>query len=476
MSSKLNTLKKLSPIVIGVVVALLIGAIIFYKARVFFLDSAYISFNILRYKQLGIQEHRWGSFITQIVPLIGQKLHLSLKSILFAYTISFNVFYLLVITLLVYRYKQYALSLLMALYYVLLFSDAYYWTNNEVFQGIAWMFLFFAVIISLGYRKVNFAVLLVPFVVLGTLAIFTHFLVMLPLAFVWICFLWDKSNWPFSRNQTILLSCLLIAIIVVKFKFSLNQSYDGEKLHSAIHFSKHDIIFAFSTPVVKEFLLRCITNYWIAVVIFIAGVISLYKDGKALLAIFTLITVFGYILIMAVTYGRMGSIFLFHIESEWTGLGIIMAYPFVFSLLPKLKPSFAIILLVSVFAIRLIYIGMSAPKFLQREKLLETVLSKMREKNISKLILINNAQIQQQMILNWAVPDESLLLSGIEHDKPQRTFIIADNEKAARDMMPDTRLMLASFETINATDFNSGPFSIDTVQSYRIMTYEELCK
>ncbi|MGN6568213.1 MAG: hypothetical protein ACTHJ0_09685, partial [Flavipsychrobacter sp.] len=127
-----------------------------------------------------------------------------------------------------------------------------------------------------------------------------------------------------------------------------------------------------------------------------------------------------------------------------------------------------------VFLIRFIYIGMSSPKFVQRERLLENVLSKMREKNISKLILISNPQIQQQMILTWSVPDESLLLSGSESDQPQRTFIIADNEKAARDMVPDNKHMLASFETINATDFNSTPFSIDTTQLYKIMSYEEL--
>ncbi|MGN6567147.1 MAG: hypothetical protein ACTHJ0_04305, partial [Flavipsychrobacter sp.] len=333
MPSATNTLKKLSPITIGIALMLLVGAIVFYKARVFFLDSAYISFNILRYNHLAIQENRWGSFITQMIPLISQKLHLSLRNIFFAYTISFNVFYLLVITLLAYRYKQYAFGQLMTLYYVLLFSDAYYWTNNEVFQGIAWMFLFLGVIISLGYRKVKIASLLLPFIMLGTLAVFTHFLVILPLAFVWIYLIWDKSNWPFSKKHTIFLSCLLVAIIVVKFMFSLNQSYDSEKLHSATHFSLHDIIFVFSTPVVSEFLLRCITNYWIAVAIFIAGIVSLYKDGKPKLAAFTLIVVFGYMLIMAITYGGMGSILLFHIESEWTGLGIIMACPFVFSLL-----------------------------------------------------------------------------------------------------------------------------------------------
>jgi len=311
-----STLKQSSKISIYALVVLLAGAIAFYKVRVFYLDSSYICLNILRYQQLAIQEHRWGSFITQMVPFIASKLHLSVKVILIAYTVSFNVFYLLVILLLVYRYRQYALSILMALYYVLFFSDAYFWTNNEVFQGIAWMFLFLGTTIYLGYKKVRTIFIVIPFLVLGTLAIFTHFLVIIPVAFLWIYLIIDKINWPFSKKQTILFSSLLAVIIAIKFIFSYNQSYDGEKLHNATRFSLHDIIFFFTTPVVRSFILQCLINYWVALLIFVAGIVHLFRNKQPKLAVFTLVAVLGYIEIMAITYGGMGDILLFHIESE----------------------------------------------------------------------------------------------------------------------------------------------------------------
>ena len=469
-----STLKQSAKISIYALVILLAGAIIFYKARVFYLDSSYICFNILRYQQLTIQEHRWGSFITQMVPLIAYKLHFSMKVILIAYTISFNVFYLLVILLLVYRFRQYALAILMGLYYVLFFSDAYFWTNNEVFQGMAWMFLFLGTTIYLGYKKVKTFVIVIPFLALGTLAVFTHFLVIIPIVFLWIYLVMDKTNWPFSKKQTILFSVLLVAVIVTKFIFSYNQSYDGEKLHTATRFSLHDIIFFFATPVVRNFIMQCLINYWVAVLIFVAGIIHLFRNKQFKLAVFTLVAVLGYIEIMAITYGGMGDILLFHIESEWTGLSIIMACPFVFGLLPKLKWPTAAIALAIIFIVRFAYIGASATKFTGRERFMEEVLSKMKNRDITKLILINNDAIQNTFILTWAVPDESLLMSASAHDKPQRTFIIANDTAAARQMMTDNKHMLASFEIVNPASLNPALFYIDTTQPYRVMTYDEL--
>jgi len=471
-----TTLKKSSLAAIAALIVLLAFAIVYYKVRVFFLDSAYVCTNILIHHGLSIQEHRYGSFITQLVPLIGIKLHLSIKYIVIAYTVSFNVFYLGVILLLVFRFKQYALSILMALYYVLLFSDAYYWTNNEVFQGMAWMFLFLGITVSMGYRKINALLLTIPFLVLGFLAVFTHFLVIMPLIFLWIYLIWDKSNWPFSKRNTILLSNMLLIIIAIKYWFSFNQTYDGEKLHTVANFSVGHIWSSFSAPVITEFLQRCVTNYWIAVIVFTAGIISLFKDGKYLLAAFTLVSVLGYVTIMAITYGDMGSILLFHIESEWTGLGIIMACPFVFSLLPKLKPTPAIVLLAAIFIIRFAYIGMSASKFVQRENLLENVLARMREKNISKLILINNSQLEQQLILSWAVPDETLLLSGSEGDIPQKTFTIRNDEKAVLAGLPDRRSIISCFEIMPPEWFDPAIFQIDTTHVYTVMQYNELFK
>src|SRR6185369_12630014 len=146
---------------------------------------------------------RYGSFITQMVPYFAQKLHLPIKAILIGYSVSFNLFYLSVASLLVYRYKQYALGILMALYYFLFVTDSYFWTNNEIHQAVGWMFLFFGVTLNMGNKNVKMPVLLPVFSVLAFLAVFTHFVVIIPVVFLWVYFLIEKNNWPFSKNTSV---------------------------------------------------------------------------------------------------------------------------------------------------------------------------------------------------------------------------------------------------------------------------------
>ena len=63
-----------------------------------FVNPSYISFFILNFRSLDIQVHRYGSFITQLVPYIGQQLQLPIKPVLIGYAVSFNLFYLINVT------------------------------------------------------------------------------------------------------------------------------------------------------------------------------------------------------------------------------------------------------------------------------------------------------------------------------------------------------------------------------------------
>ena len=152
MDAGQETLKKAAGIALAALAILLTGAIVFFKERVLFADAAYILFNILNYHSFAIQEHRYGSFITQVVPFLGQKLHLPVKFLIIGYGVSFNLFYFTVAAVLVYRYRQYRLAILMAFYYFLLVSQSYFWINNEIQQAVAWMFLLFGATI---YTRVN---------------------------------------------------------------------------------------------------------------------------------------------------------------------------------------------------------------------------------------------------------------------------------------------------------------------------------
>ena len=98
-----RTSKKQAITALGALVLLLIGAVIYFRERMLFADASAILFKIINSGQIEIVEHRYGSFITQLFPYLAVKLHLSLEIIVLLYSISFNLFYLGVAVLLVYK-------------------------------------------------------------------------------------------------------------------------------------------------------------------------------------------------------------------------------------------------------------------------------------------------------------------------------------------------------------------------------------
>ncbi|MCD6011226.1 MAG: hypothetical protein K0Q79_1088 [Flavipsychrobacter sp.] len=477
MTTQAPVLKKLSIIALAAMGVLLVGAIILYKQRILFADAAYIVFNIINYERTSIQFNRYGSFITQIFPYAAVKMHLPLKQVLILYSASFNIFYFLVAGVL-YRCRQYALTILMALYYFLIISSSWFWTNNEVHQAIGWMFLFYGVTIYMGTRKANIVLISVAFSLLAFITIFTHFVVIIPTVFLWVYFIIEKNNWPFTKRTTILLSAILVAIIAYKYIDATGPmpSYETGHLHNLTHFSIKDIIKSFNTPVVRVFVYRCLVNYWAATIIFIIGMVVLIQQKQKALAIWTIISFIGYHIIMGLTYGDLDKyVLLFHIESEWASIGIIMAVTFVFFVLPKLSYRNAALLLTFIFLARMAYIASAFPGFNQRIPFNEQIITQMKKKGHTKLAIVSNYNLMTINKLTWGIPYETLITSAMRGEKPQSFFFFVNPDETATIEAAKTRKQFFSGNLFdNISSLNAKYFLIDTTAVYQVMTYEEL--
>jgi len=468
------SLRKLSGIATAVLSVLLIAAICFYKQRILFVDPAFIAFSILNQHSFLIIEYRYGAFITQMVPLLSSFLHLSLKNILLAYSVSFNLFYLIVALLLCYRYKQFGLAILMAFYFTLFVSDAYFWTNNEVHQGISWMFLCFGSTMYMAQKQKK-TLLFVPFILFSFLAIFSHFLVIIPFSFLWFFFWIGKNNWPFSKQTSVILTLVWIIVFIVKYYLGFNSWYDGGRLHNATHFNLHDIILSITSDHAKKFISLIFTAYWLVILLFAAGIVALLKDKKYILASLTAAYCLGYFIALSLTFGGFGKELLFYMESEWMGLGIIAATPFVYSFLPRLKLSSALPLLSAIFLIRLVYIACAAPAFINRIKFIEAAEQKMTEKGYTKIIIKRDSRTAQTLIMDWGAPVESLFFSAIKNDKPQLTFAVVPQEELSK-VPRDNKTFLSCFSPLNDSELNKEYFHFDTTRPYKILSYDELMK
>lgn len=475
MIDKESNFKKPALIAFAALIALLIGAFVFWQERMF-ADVSYYAFNIINNDSLNVLHGRYGSFITQLIPYWLQKLNMPVKTILIGYSISFNLFYLLVSAILIFLYKQYRLAILMALYYFLFVSDTYFFAIDEIHQAVAWMFLMYGTLISLGNKKVNFILLLCLFLPLAFFAVSTHFIAIIPTVFLWVFFILEKKNWPFTNKITLLLSVLLLAVVGLKFILSSSsQAYESAHLYNATHFSLKDIIESFSSPVISEFGTRCLTNYWITTLVFIISIVILCEHKLYKLLAWTILSSLGYIILIGLTYGTFTYFALYHIEAEWQSLGILIAAPFVFTFLPAINKNIVILALSVIFITRLIYIGESVPKFTWRTQFQERVLSHMKQKGITKLAVIMDDVYRPKYLLDWAAGYESMFASSINGDKPQRTFIFVNkDDKKTQEQLTDPKIFYHTWSILPIEWLNKRYFVIDTVQPYTVLSFEQL--
>ncbi len=443
---------------------LLVASILFYRERMLFVDPCFVTFTILNTSELVITEHRYGAFITQLFPWIGGMLHLPLTTLLILYSASFYLFFSTIILLLIYRFKQLGLALLMAFYFTLFVSDVYFWPNNEVHQGIAWMFLFFGII--LGIKKDTPAIWFYPAaLVTAFLAIFSHFIIFLPFAFLWIYFILEKKRWHTSRPITIGFSVVLAVLFFIKYQLGIEGWYDGEKLKGVTTLNFNSVLQSFSSGHAATMGWNILTNYWLIIPIVLLGIFVLIQEKKPLLVGFTLISMMGYFVLVSITFpDAFGRELLFYMESQWMALSIIAATPFVFHVIPQLSTKTVSIVLIFIFAIRLSYITHSGIFFHKRVEMLEAAVDHAKEQGIHKAFVRIDEQLNRTFLMTWGLPVESLTLSTMKgYDPPVTIKALTDAEliTTAKDTF------LSSFTKMNVRELNRFYFHPDTTTVYQ---------
>lgn len=451
-------------LLITLFIVLFIGSIIFAQERILFCDAPFILAEILNTGSLSIQEHRYGSFVTQLFPLLAGKAHLPLKDIILLYSISFNLFFLIIAAILLFGFRNIKLTVLMAFYYTLFVSDTYFWTNNELHQAVAWMFLLFGLIMDYKTRPYSFFIHLPVFVVLSFLSFFTHPLILLVLPFLWLFILLDGKINPYNLKKGLLLSAILLIICGAKFYIMKQGGYDNEKLNGPTHISIKDVIGSFTSPMAKIVSVKMATQYFFIPILFIAGMWAAWKAKQYKHLLLTAAFSLGYFIAVCLTFNDFAP---FYAESEWMPFTIITTLLFVYYVLPKIKPAMAIGLLSIIFIVRIGYIVQSSQKFTERKEWIFATLDKMKAQDITKGYLYESESLNKLLLINWGTPVESLLASALKRDKPNRTFVTDTPEGIKNRMVTSGKDMIYCFDTKNHTRLNPYYFQIDTISDYK---------
>lgn len=453
---------------------LLAGSLVYWQERMLFLDAPHILFRIINEESLQITVNRYGSFVTQMQPLLATKLHLPLAWVMRVYSMSFNIFYLLVALLLCYRYKRVELAVLLGMYCTLLVSDTYYWTNNEVHQGIAWLLLGMGASIYVAERWKRDVLVILAFGTWVGLAIWTHPLVMFVAGYLWL-FLWIGYSDLLSRRQWVGTSVLLILLAWGKYYESSANWYDANKIDMVRHVGWKEIKGITSSVNFRFLVSGMWQNYWLLGLGSVVGLAALLWQKKWLQALLGMAAAMVYVAIVCLTYREATP--TFYIESEYMPLTIILMAPFVYYVLPRLKRSNGAALLAVAMGIRLAYISAASPMFVNRVELLRNANEAMNLKGLHKVIVPDTSVVlNEALVMNWGVPVESMLLSAVSGDKPNNSWTMLPEAAIVKAKYIGKDTLLGCFEQRPYEQLNKHYFEADTSKYYVVMSYDELVR
>ena len=435
-----------------------------------FADAPHILFRLLNEGTLQIQEQRWGSFVTQGTALLAGKAGLPLKMVMMIYSASFNLFFLAVILALILRHRRPGLALVFALYLLLLTSETFYWSNNEVHQGIGWLMLL-AGEHSLGVSRGRPSWLRTSiFVLLAALAFWTHPLVMLAAGYLWVFFLVYEGGKCVGRTagEKVLLTILLAAIAAAKYYIAHHFGwYDSEKLKAVDGLSLRSIPTAFSSAAAAGFYRGIGRESLVFCVAFLAGMAALLRARQWMLAGLTLVNALGFFFIVAHVHGA--GFARFYIESQWMPMTFSASVPLVLYALPMMRRAAAVALLATLCIIQSGWILWGSRPFRDRLSYTSEILADMRERGVFKAHLPEpDEAVRSRLKLWWGASVESMMQSALDGESPQRTFAFHPEPEKASDGY-GKHTMDAPWDYRSSSKLNPRYFRLDTTQTYQLL-------
>jgi len=460
-------LEAAKPVILGLFILLLLGAFIFYKQRFLFADDAHILFRIINEGSLQIPGKRYGSFISQLLPLEGALLLLPLRIIMLLYSLSFILFYSIVLLLLINTFGRYDLGILFSFCLTLFVSGTFYWPYNEMPQGVAWLLLGIALPEYFIKKNKPFLFSFLLFFLFFSLAIWSHPLLIIIALYLFLFFAINGVLNFLNKGQLISLIVAIAVAIWLRTYVISRDNYDSNLLAPFLKLHFYEIPGVFLNTHACYFIKNCFTSYWVFTIVFCCGIYGMIKAKKYVSLILSLFFFLCYFLVICVTYPGLTESFF--VESEYVPFVFFASIPFIYFFLPLLAKKNIIMLLSALFFVRIIYIMLAAPFFINRVTVLEHVLDKMRINNYYKAVIVDENNLNNEMRMTWGTPEESIILSALQNEHPQRTFVIMSQAEIKQITLPGKDTLLGCFEKRPFSRLNPHYFQMDTSDVYHIM-------
>ncbi|GAA4461059.1 hypothetical protein GCM10023093_05020 [Nemorincola caseinilytica] len=435
-------------------------SVVFYKERIIFLDAAFAVFHIVKDGDLAIQIFRFGDGLARLFPLAAYGLRQPLHIIALLYSIGSVLVYLIPYIICGTVLKQYRLALVILLANILFVSHSFYWPTAQVPQAIAYLMLLLSILWDKDLHRPNIALFAVTVALMITI-VFFHPLMALCFFYAMVFFL--IRNMTGINRRTLYTLCILFVTVFLIKNIFFRAEYEKHSLSGLKNFIK---LFPnyFDTYTNRRFLAAIITKYyWIAIICAIVSVLYL-KNRSYKNLIFFLGTTLGYITLVNTSYPTAETP-AFYLEVLYLPLGLFLALPIIFDVLPAIKERYAITLMVAIMITGCYRIYATHIPYTER---LEMEREFLKKHGHTKMIAGSQKMDISSLQMLWGTPYEFWLLSTIENGY-SASIIIDDTPSQRAWAAEKNKELIVNWNHFSYQELDTRYFRFnDTISGYKI--------
>lgn len=433
---------------------------LYYKERTVFIDIAFHLFSIIKDNGFAIQNNRFAAFFTQLFPLIGVKLGLSLKTVAVLYSASFVVLPLLVFVLIARVLGNLRLGVAYLLFVVAMTTHTFYWIQSELPQGTALLFLYFALLERTLRRDT------VPAWFLSASGIFLFFIAYAhPLLLFGFLFLMGFYYLNYPARKALLGNVLAIYMVIYAVKaLFFRSAYDDAAMGGLANFIR--LFPNYFTMQSNKNLVGYMEAHYYFIPLMLVAALALYLRRRwyakaALLTAFF----FGYTLLINVSY-EQGSP-QFYIENQYLLLGLITGIPFAWDVLPAIRrPQVQLAVLGGICLISLLRIWNMHRFYTARLHWERGIMERTAASPQPKVVIPQASLPKDTMVLSWGASYEFWLLSTLE--QPHTRSIIVEETPGEFDWaLGGNKYFITKWGTFDYNTLNPRYFHFADTSYYR---------
>jgi len=403
-NSEKHSTGSLLPVLIGgCVFFLLYGtlAMLFYNERLAF-DASHYLVELINTKAPFVAHGRYIGVMSQLLPLVGIYLHLSLETLKQLYSIGDVLYYFTLFLLILLYFKDSANGLALILTLCISACFTFYCPVSELLQGLALLCLWNAMLYCNFPYKPLF-IILVLFLLLTA-----HPLMFIPVGFVLIRYLLSKNT--FSGDYLLMGFYLGITIL----KFVTLDTYDHQKAFYPIVFNDYSALGNLSDlRYIGSFIKMLFVEQTAVIVMLLLTLFFGLRQGTLIKMLLTFSAVVFFLLVIIATHRFTG--LSNYSERMLLPLSSIVVIAFVDVLMreSKLIKRVGLLLCTALVLFRLEVIHLSGRPYVLRLEQLNELIGQAQTFGLSKVIVEDDKLEQVSFAYTgWCVPLETMLLSS----------------------------------------------------------------